>query len=1041
MRFLSALLTPALFLLALLPAAAAGAPEQYQIGISRASTTGAKVVVRTDVPATHQVWWSLTETPPSCPPTPTAQCSARSTTPTKANAEHGRPIGGLLPNTDYWTWVVSWDANGNRAIPPPLTMSTRDRKNWPLPNDATMRPSNHLHYGGSTFNQFMFNVNKIACSVLEWSTSPTFDPPVTTKKAGTLAHSHWDLHGLTPSTKLYIRTTTKDMTAMMPTPLPGDTPESYAVKMDAAKAANQLPVCPTELSRDDAAHVVRPTLTYRTSPLPAIARLLWELLTAPLAYLGPSPAYADAMDVVDTGFDKIPNFSADPTVETIDSGMLSDAKNWKGGKLPGPTDATVVHKAHTLVLDIPLDVKHLSVEGALQSAEPVSITACNVQVFGGTIDFPGGGEGVTKDCPIDREHDPSAYGTGWIVVDGTIRLEGEEKTPWVWLAAEPRAGQRTLTLATTPEGWLIRDVLKLADTRHVKPSEMTAVKTGTFRPDQWLTLSNPGPARIAPQDETCVIAGISGTLVTCAEPLKFNHLGGRDPDGTVVMFPHVQNMTRSFVLRSANPSGTRGHMLITKRSNATIKNVEFRAMGRTTANALDSTVFDADGHVAIDLNPGTSTKPNPNLGKPRYGTNQIGRYPLHAHHLWGERRPAGKWIVEGGMPQFTFVGNTFSDAPRWATALHGSHGGFVSGNVCYNVVGACIVTEDGSESYNLIEGNAGIRFDGSGFGVESRGRNTSSGDMGHEGAGLWFRGGNNAIRGNVMAQCRFACFEMFLNLAGNRRIPNFPGADPRVTTESKSVFIPRTAPIEFSNNTAYASNFAGWDLWQDGLVPPITVNAKNFRAWNISSCAINVVYSMGFRLDGFTVRGDPAVLSDPKMNPAGNCGHDGVSWQLSNVDIRGLRLGLNGRAADQSLTDAFLQNEVNLVPWLAETFGTKLQTTPQRMIGTRVKSLPLPGKPHRQIEAKVAPGTRILRAVAPTEIRMHDWNGDNFSVWFLEQVPETMIAGRLTEPRLPDQLQGGMSNGENDRLYGVKLLGLFTPCKTQQDGFIGYICP
>ena len=113
-------------------------------------------------------------------------------------------------------------------------------------------------------------------------------------------------------------------------------------------------------------------------------------------------------------------------------------------------------------------------------------------------------------------------------------------------------------------------------------------------------------------------------------------------------------------------------------------------LGRTTVAELDSTTFDSAGMVT------------------HVGTNQIGRYPIHMHHVMG---PAAS--PSTGY-QYTLIGNAIDDSPKWGIAIHNTHFGQVRGNVMYNVMGAHLMTEDGSESYNVIEKNFAVRGNGTG---------------------------------------------------------------------------------------------------------------------------------------------------------------------------------------------------------------------------------------------------------------------------------------------------------------------------------------
>ena len=103
---------------------------------------------------------------------------------------------------------------------------------------------------------------------------------------------------------------------------------------------------------------------------------------------------------------------------------------------------------------------------------------------------------------------------------------------------------------------------------------------------------------------------------------------------------------------------------------------------------LNNTEFDSDGRVA------------------RMGTNQIGRYAVHFHHDFGPKTPSNGY-------QFTLVGNVVDGSSKWGITVHRSHYGLIQDNVVYNTRGAGIVTEDGSESFNVFDHNFSLRTAGS----------------------------------------------------------------------------------------------------------------------------------------------------------------------------------------------------------------------------------------------------------------------------------------------------------------------------------------
>lgn len=963
-----------LLLAALLLATPADALTIYQSRLARAGDTSTTVEWRTDAPATHEVRYGLT---------PALGSVKRTTTPSTAPRF---PITGLAKDTDYWVEMVSI-VGGVETKHALVTMSTRIRLNWPVPILAQPRLSNCISYTSSDVKhiQFMCNTDEVVTTVLEYGTRADFTGALT-KSAGPLGHSHFDLYGLTPDTLYYLRAT----------------------------------------STNQAGKVTRmPVLLYRTNPWPAPK----ASLTQWLAWLFLPTAAEAAPDIISTGFDRIPNFAAYPSASTVADGMSDDPAIWYGRQLPRPEDVVLIK--HAVVLAAPLDVRVLGIEGALQWDDSLTITACTVQPLPGSIFAPPRrGLVLYKDCPIDRTIDPSSYGTGFVAIDAQVKLEGEPKTPFVRLAAEALAGQRTIRLAAPLTGAEPGDMLLFPDTRQLRPSQTTVVKTGT-QSDPLKAKPNVGPARKDPEFEEAQAQSFSadGLTVTLASPLRFNHLGVRAPNGALLIFPHVANMTRSFVMRSANPAGTRGHVLITGRSpQSIIRYIAMESLGRTKASGLDSATFDSDGHPTLD----------PVTGQPKVPTNQIGRYGcVHEHHNWGVKGMVG--------PQFVVEGNACRDPQRWGIAIHDSHFGLIKDNIVYGATGSGIVMEDGSETRNLVKGNLVVRVDGSGFGPESFGRTK---DLGHEGSCYWARGGNNDYEDNVCVAPRWAAFMFFQNLGNKVRIPTAPGNDPRIPAESTVLDVPTSFPGVFARNEGYASANGAMELWQDGLVGTPRVVWTDLTLWHVSGLYNNVVYAPGVTINGLRMYGDPAVLADPAAKPIGFGGHDAIPWKITDADIRGLRIGLDGQpgavAGGHSLERAVLQNELNLRVIVGETKDVRGNPimTPHTMTLTNVQSLALPGKAARHIEAAVATLSveGLRKAVAPTTVRATNWNGENFTFYAPQRVEGYVIPGPATAPPPVGRLQGQITNAANLLKYGLSLLGPLAPCRDTPPGYVGFVC-
>ena len=303
-------------------------------------------------------------------------------------------------------------------------------------------------------------------------------------------------------------------------------------------------------------------------------------------------------------------------------------------------------------------------------------------------------EGGTPQAPLDnvqiigrngslnRSSDPEEFGRG-LVWFGSVRLHGLPKTPFVRVTQEPRAGQGQLFAPTT--GWRTGDRLLLPGTNQPAPE---------------------GPD-FMPQVETPQVVVASNDVVTIQPALAFDHLGARDMDGTLRFLPHVGNLTRSIRIRSENPAGTRWHVIFVDRADVDIRYVSFVNLGRTTTEPLS-------------------------------GSNLLGRYPLHIHHVFGPTSP------QSNGRQFTLIGNVIENGSKWGITVHNSHYGLIRDNVVYNTGGAGIMTEDGSETGNIFEHN---------FVVAPTGPGGDDSDLllGRESSGLWFRGPHNIVRNNVVA--------------------------------------------------------------------------------------------------------------------------------------------------------------------------------------------------------------------------------------------------------------------------------------------------
>lgn len=544
-------------------------------------------------------------------------------------------------------------------------------------------------------------------------------------------------------------------------------------------------------------------------------------------------------------------------VFSAESGAWSNSSTWSTGRVPGAGDAVLVSAGTTVSYDQISDaaLECVDVEGQLRFRTDAStrLTVGTLTVLEqgrleiGTVESPVGAgataEVVIADRPIDVTRDPEQWSRG-VVGLGTVRIHGTPKAQaFVRVAAEPLTGHSTLSFAESVSTWQAGDRLVVPDTRQLRDHERRT--------------------RYQPEWEELTVRAVAGSTVTLTAPLAFDHKGARRPDGGLEFLPHVGNLTRNVVIRSANPGGTRGHVIFIARPDVDIRYALFKDLGRTRAGVLDNTVVASDGTVR------------------HVGTNQIGRYSLHFHHAFGPRQP------QANGHQFTIIGNAIDGASKWGITVHNSHYGLIQNNVVYDSRGAGIVTEDGTESFNVFEHNFSVRSEGSGEFAPSSGYGGATPDPGGEGAGFWMRGPNNFVRNNVAANTEVFGFGVAAGGLGTVRIPAFKGTD--TSQDGQYVMLDTTeAPLlEFTGNEAYGAVETGVAVGWNGTL-------KDIHVWHAWRHAIAAFPTDRLTVEGAVVRDDASVLSDPIENATGIwfTNYAAKSLIVRRADVQGTRVGV-----------------------------------------------------------------------------------------------------------------------------------------------------
>jgi hypothetical protein len=358
----------------------------------------------------------------------------------------------------------------------------------------------------------------------------------------------------------------------------------------------------------------------------------------------------------------IPNFCAYPTVQSVRNGAWSDPATWSGGQVPTVNDRVAVAPGTTVTYDqlSDADLVCVNVFGQLTFRSDIStrLTVGTLTVLAGgglqigTLGAPVAAgvtaEIVISDRPLDAGVDSEQYGTG-LLGFGRITMHGAVKTPtFVRLAAEATAGQSALALASGVSGWRAGDRLVLPGTS--QSADLNAY------PAQW---------------ETPTVASAAGSAIGLASGLAYPHRTGGSP-AALDLLPFVGNMTRNVIVRSQNPAGTRGHVLLTAGAEVDIRYTAFKDLGRTTIVPLNSTVS------------GTGSR--------------AGRYSLHL-----DRLVIGPTAAANNF-RFVLIGNAIDGGIQAGITIHSQYG-LVQDSVVYNTGGAGILTEDSSEITSVIQNN------------------------------------------------------------------------------------------------------------------------------------------------------------------------------------------------------------------------------------------------------------------------------------------------------------------------------------------------
>ncbi len=694
-----------------------------------------------------------------------------------------------------------------------------------------------------------------------------------------------------------------------------------------------------------------------------------------------------------TPYDKIPNFGLNPTIVSAASGNWSDPNTWSLGRIPVAGDVVAISTNTTVTYDVVSDVKLNTItvhSGGLLTFRTDVSTRVIVQHFlvleGGELRVGTAANPVAANVKaeiifanvaIDTNKDPAQYGNGLIGL-GKVTMHGAVKTDtFIRLAAAPKAGDTTLTLAAPATGWKVGDRLFIPDSRQVVDP----------------------PVGYVPQSELVTISAISadGKTITLAAAVAYNHPGAFDAAGNLDFLPHVANLTRNVVVKSESATGTRGHVFFTHKADVDVRYVTFGGLGRTTWNPIDDTTFNSSGAAT------------------HIGTNQSSRLPVNFHHVSGPASP------QANGHQFTFMGNAVTCPLNpmpfiWGINLNDSHKGLVKDNVLYNWAGAGLMTQNGSQN-NVIERNY------VGLVIFGNGASRADSGGGREGVGYWLQDGtNNTIRNNVAANTLMHGF----NFYGGGPFKEFSGNEVYGGRQGMTIWDINGSNTNNANPNAPQStikNFVSWHNWEYGV-------GLGYPAYNVTFDGLvvrgaNGVSGTGWSFGDYRTRNlkiKNADIQGMRIGIVAPMVDGGDPFTIENSILRN---GTNVLITMQAIPGGG--------GWTLAARDTIIRSVKfDGIAGAAATNIEMAYGPN-------ANGNVVLRDRVFV-YDYNQVAGDNFRVYYTEQKAAFVVPQTDPTVPFIGSPEAGLTNLENWNKYGIAVAGEIAPSgATTRTGIIGLV--
>jgi hypothetical protein len=554
-------------------------------------------------------------------------------------------------------------------------------------------------------------------------------------------------------------------------------------------------------------------------------------------------------------------------IRSAKGGAWSTGATWEGGKVPARDARVQIREGHTVTYDMRSEqvIRFIHVAGTLSFATNQD-TLLNV----GLIKIQAGNDASENGFDCDAHMEPPStplprpergdlrpssaleVGTPTKPIDAEhtalIRLhylDGMEKQSCPAIVC---CGGR-LDLHGTPMNrtWVkLGATAKTGDTSITLAEAVTGwrvgdrmIVTATTRDQRESGTRRPGKGSRKAFTEERIIKATDGGKLTLDRALDFMHHGDGEFRG------EVANLSRNVVIESADPRRGRGHTMYHRGSAGAISYAEFRSLGMEGV---------------------------------------LGRYPIHFHLAGDTMR--GSYIL----------GASVWDSGNRFVTIHGTNYMVVRDCVGFQSVGHGFFLEDGTEVYNVLEGNLAVQA----FKGKVLPKQVLPFDQ-NDGAGFWWANSLNTFTRNVSCENdRYGFrFEATRNsqVSLEKYIQQPDGSKAKVDI--------RTLPfVRFEDNEAHCDGLYGFNLGEG--VARVGPDAKHpFIVRRMKIWEIHYAFrpqSPSLLCEDLTIdrsvygiyhpNYDNHVYRNLKINGDGsepfNRGHDDVSIQYGPLAVDGL---------------------------------------------------------------------------------------------------------------------------------------------------------